>query len=185
MRIDTEVGEIEVLNEPTYTFDSADNVRSYPFAKILSPGATPLSIHGVLLDGEPLAVFGEGGWTVVHPHSAVYLDGQIFLAISDSVVCFRPKPFEFRWQLQVDTATCFGLHYQAEQGALISNGELEIARLSQDGRVLWSAWGADIFSEGLRLLADYIQVVDFNGRVYHFDYATGVDGLALPSSSGR
>jgi outer membrane protein assembly factor BamB len=171
MRIDSDVGEIEVLNEVTYTFGSVDNVRTYPFAKILS--ATPCAVHGVLLNGEPLAVFGDGGFTTVGQHSAIYLEGYVFLAVGDKVVCFRPKPFELKWQLQVDTATCFGIHYQAERRALISHGELEIARFSEDGRLLWSASGADIFSEGVALLSHCIEAVDFNNRVYHFDYATG------------
>ncbi|HEX6717143.1 MAG TPA: hypothetical protein VF088_08520 [Pyrinomonadaceae bacterium] len=173
MRINTDVGEIEVLNEPTYKFDSVDHVRTYPFAKILSAEAAPLAIHGILLNGEPLAVFGDWGCTAVHQHSALYLNGQVFLAIGNKVVCFCPKPFELRWQLQVDTATCFGVHYQVEQDALISHGELEIARFSENGRLLWSASGADIFSEGFSLLPRCIEAIDFNRKTYHFDYATG------------
>lgn len=173
MRIETDVGEIEVLDEPTYTFGSADNVRSYPFAEALSSESRLFARHGVFLNGEPIAVFGDAGCTGVHQHSALYLNGQVFLAIGNKVVCFSPKPFEFRWQLQVDSAACFGVHYQTEQNALLSHGELEIARFSEDGRLLWSASGADIFSEGFRLLPEWVEAADFNQRVYRFSYADG------------
>jgi hypothetical protein len=173
MRIDVDAGKMEVLDEPTYTFGSVDNVRAYPFARNLSTDGRPLTICGVLLNGEPLVVFGDSGLTRVHQDSVVYVNGQVFIAIGDKVICFCPNPFEFRWQLEVDSVTCFGLHYSSDHDALISHGELDIVRFSEDGRVLWPALGADIFSEGFALLSGYVEAIDFNFGVYHFDYKTG------------
>jgi hypothetical protein len=70
-------------------------------------------------------------------------------------------------------ATCFGIHWENGRGALISHGELEISRLSSEGNLLWQASGADVFSEGFRLLPAHIEAVDFKRTVYRLDYATG------------
>ena len=69
-------------------------------------------------------------------------------------------------------ATCFGLYWESSCGFLISHAELEISRLSLEGYLVWQASGADVFSEGFRLLPGYIEVVDFNGSVYRLDYVT-------------
>jgi hypothetical protein len=53
--VDTDVGVIELVNEPTCSFGSADNVRSYRFARNLAEDSRPSSIHGVALDGEQCA----------------------------------------------------------------------------------------------------------------------------------
>ncbi len=46
-------------------------------------------------------------------------------------------------------------------------------RLTRDGVPVWSASGADVFSEGFGLHQDYIEAVGFDHRVYRFDYETG------------
>ena len=74
---------------------------------------------------------------------------------------------------RTDTATCFGVYDAPGFASIISHGELEIARLSYSGQLLWSASGRDIFSEGFRCLDSGIEVIDFNRSVYLFDYRTG------------
>jgi len=177
MRLSSEVGQIEIVNEPTYTFGSADNLRQYPSAFDLSNGGRPNAIHGVLLDGEPVAVFSDCRCSTVHQHSAILHKGNVLLAVGGQVVCFRPKPFQFEWQLEIDQAACFGLHFQPKLQAMVSHGELEIARFTDEGRVLWASSGADIFSEGFHLHPNYIEAVDFNGNVYRFSYLTGATGV--------
>ena len=177
MRIASHAGTIELIDESTYSFGSTDNARSYPFAKNLAPQVRSSSVHGLLLNGEPLAVFANGGGaSAVHEHSGVYVNGSLYIAVGDSVVCLNPSPFQYKWSLQVDSATCFGVYYQGHHHALISHGELEIARISEDGQLLWSASGADVFSEGFSLLPHFIEVVDFNGQTYRFQYEHGLPG---------
>jgi hypothetical protein len=173
VRLTSEFGEIDIVDEPTHIFGSQDNVRSYPFTLDLSNGGRPNAIHGVLLEGEPVAVFGDYRCSAVHQHSAILYKGKLLLAVGGQVVCFRPKPFQFEWQLEVDPAACFGLHFQPEFQACISHGELEIARFTDEGCILWASSGADIFSEGFCLQSNFIEAVDFNGKVYHFSYLTG------------
>lgn len=174
MKLDTRQGEVEIVNEPTYTFRSMDNTRKYQVEVDLARDGYMSSVHGVLLNGEPLVVIGAGGGASgVHPHSAIAIDDQIYVAVGDSVVCLSLAPLQIVWSTQVDSATCFGVHYQRERSALLTHGELEIARIDGAGKIVWRASGADIFSEGFNLERDAAMAVDFNGDVYRFDYETG------------
>ena len=174
MLIQSDYGQIELVNELAYTFKSTDNVRLYSFSKQLDNKYGSTSIHGILLNGDPIAVFGDaGGCSGIHAHSALLHDGLLFLAVGRHIVCLKPMPFEFLWAVQTDTATCFGVHYSKPNRALISHGELEIARFSESGKLLWSASGKDIFSEGIDLRLEFIEVKDFNLEVYHIDYPNG------------
>ena len=65
------------------------------------------------------------------------------------------------------------MYHLPEHDCLISHGELEIARVSLDGDIVWSESGKDIFSEGFRLVGDFVEAVDFNHKVYRFNIATG------------
>jgi hypothetical protein len=87
MRIASTLGAIELVNEPTYTFGSSDNVRRYPLERAPADGSRRSSTHGVLLDGEPAAVFSSGGGASgIHEHSAVVEGGRLYIAVGDSVV---------------------------------------------------------------------------------------------------
>ena len=174
MQIDCSGCHIELIDEPAYTFGSTDNVRRYGFSKHLDNESGPTSVHGVLLNGEPLAVLGDsGGCSGVHAHSAIVLGDLLFFAVGRHVVCLRPTPFEYRWTLKTDFTTCFGVHYNEAHHALVSHGELEITRFKEDGTLLWSTSGADIFTEGFAAGPSFIEVRDFEGRNYRFDYADG------------
>jgi hypothetical protein len=174
MKLRTEYGDISIVNEPTHTFASSDNVRTYPFSRNLDPDCRPVAVHGVLLDSEPLALFGaSGGATGINDHSALILEGMLYLAVADKVVCMRLKPFEFRWALRVDTATCFGIYYHEHTGALLSHGELEITRFNEMGTIIWQSSGADIFTGEFSFGGDLVRVVDFNGNLHHFRLIDG------------
>lgn len=174
MILQSKFGTIELINERAYTFGSVDNVRRYSFEKHLDKEYRPSSIHGILLNGEPLAVFGSSvGGTGIHEHSAILLNDDIYLAVGNHLACMALQPFKLKWETEPDEATCFGIHYEPAHSALLSHGELEIARLSTDGKVLWRSSGADIFTGEFELQLKYIQVADFNGKVYRFSYDTG------------
>jgi hypothetical protein len=165
--------QLTVIDEPTYTFGSADNVRNYPHEHNLSYDNRPLYAHGVLLNGNPLVVFGASSLSGIYENSLITLNDLCFLAVGGDVVCFRSDPYEFMWVLQTDSVACFGIHYQPAKGALISHGELEIARFSITGELLWSSSGADIFTQGFKLEDEFVTAIDFCNKKYRFDYATG------------
>ena len=109
----------------------------------------------------------------MHKHSGLVLDSKLYLAVGDRIVCFVPLDHRLAWCSKVDSATCFGIYYNPSRHALLSHGELEIARIDEAGGLLWSSSGADIFSEGFRLEDEDISAVDFEGREDHFSYETG------------
>lgn len=165
---------VKLVNEPTYSFGSADNPRRYDTEIDLTGGCQASSIHGLIIDDRPTLIIGDsGGASGVHEHSLLFLDSQIYVAVGAHVVCLTLGSEHPDWTLEIDEATCFGLYYAPEHDALISHGELEIARFSRDGKILWSEGGADIFSEGISLHGDCIEAIDFDRRSYFFDYATG------------
>ncbi len=178
MQLSSPVGVIRVVNEPQYSVGSVENARRYPLEMQLSGGLPPSSVHGVLLDGQPIAVIANGsGTSEVHKHSAVFKDGLLYLVVGDRVVCLSLEPAKMIWSAKVDIATCFGIYFDEVSCALISHGEMEIARLSADGGIVWRAAGADVFSERFALHSQFIEVIDFNGKTYRFRIE---DGLPFP-----
>jgi hypothetical protein len=171
--LDTPWGQVSLVNEPTYTFGSADNARRYD-AEFAFDRDRPSSIHGVCVEGRWRGVFGgSGGATGVHAHSAVARAGKLYLGVSRYVACVDLATRTLAWSRRVDPATCFGVHWAIKQDALIAHGEMMISRFSPGGDELWSRSGADIFTGKLHCLADAVEVVDFQERVYRFDYVTG------------
>ena len=75
--------------------------------------------------------------------------------------------------VNVDSATCFGIHPTFDGRALISHGELEVSRVTMSGEILWRVGGADIFSEGLSVTKTEVHVEDLNHDRYVFDIETG------------
>ena len=172
--VSSQLGEVKIVDEPAYTFASADNARRYVQEMNLQSEYTPTSVHGVFLNGIPIVVFGApGGCSTVHKHSVLVLGSKLFLAVGDNVVCFDLIDLKLMWAAVVDQATCFGIHYEPKRGALISHGELDVASLDENGKILWSSSGADVFSEGFRLEEEYIVVTDFNHRDYRLNYEIG------------
>ena len=171
--LETREGQVTIFDEPTYSFGSADNLRTYD-TEIRLDNANLTSVHGVRTDGKWSAVFGaSGGCSTVHQHSAIEVDGRLYLAVGDQVVCLNLVTGLREWSRRVDLATCFGVYWDCLHEALISHGELQISRLSLTGDEIWSATGADIFSEKFRCLGNGIEAIDFNRSVYLFDYRTG------------
>ncbi|UWU79856.1 hypothetical protein N2603_15725 [Bradyrhizobium huanghuaihaiense] len=161
------------MDEPAYSFGSADNLRKYD-TEIRLDDADLNSVHGVRADGKWSAVFGaSGGPSGIYQHSAIEVDRHLYLAVGDQVVCLDLVTGSKNWSRRVDQATCFGVYWDCAHKALISHGEVQISRLSLSGDEIWSATGADIFSEGFRCLANGVEAVDFNQSVYLFDYASG------------
>jgi hypothetical protein len=173
--IETNLGILKIINEPVYSFNSTGNSNSYRFEKNLAPDYKPSSIHGITLNDERIAVFGNAGYSGIYPNSAILIDGQLYFAIGNCVACISVSPYEFIWAVEVDISSCFGIYFQKEHDAFMAHGELEITRLSQGGKVIWSSSGADIFTEGLELLPHCIKVIDFSGKIYYLDYANGND----------
>lgn len=169
---------LALFNEPTYTTGSADNVRSYEREYNFARGYRPSSVHGLICrepDGSEhsCVLLAGGGASGVHEHSAIAVNGRSFVAIGDMLCSLSPPTLEMEWATKVDWATCFGVYYSPEYDCLLSHGELEIARVSLAGEVIWSAGGMDIFTEGFRVVGDYVEAIDFYHQLYRFEIGTG------------
>lgn len=161
---------IEFINEPIYTFGSTDNLRSY-LIEWQAGNGKPVSTHGIVVDGKPFTVIGAyGGATGVHENSMTRVGNAAYFAFGDQIVSFDLIQKTMRWNLCIDSATCFGVYYSKAHGALISHGELLISRFTPEGSILWQSGGRDFFTGEFNLLEDCIQAVDFEGREYRLDY---------------
>jgi hypothetical protein len=168
--------QLLLIDEPTYTFGSQDNARSYSAELNLAKESRRTSTHGLFLDGRPRLVIGAaGGCSAVHAHSLAVVAGRAYVAVGDQVVCLRSDTLDVLWCRGVDDATCFGVHFSEEHQALISHGELSIARLTPEGQIAWQSYGADVFSGSFSLRPDAVLATDFEGRVYRFNYDNGRD----------
>lgn len=170
----TSYGLVRVFDEPTYSVGSQDNVRQYPRYISVADGL-PTSVHGVEINGSLICAIGAaGGCSAIHQRSVAVASDRIFVAVGDHVVCLSLNaPYALLWATRVDDATCFGVYWDEWRQAIFSHGELQIMRLTADGVPAWSASGADVFSEGFSLHEDYVEAVDFDHRVYRFDYECG------------
>lgn len=70
-------------------------------------------------------------------------------------------------------ATCFGIFKYKED--YIIHGEVEITRLSNDGKIIWQQSGADIFTSLNSekedfVISEYILATDWDNRKYKFDF---------------
>lgn len=170
LKLATPFGEVTLRGEPGG--DQPPSV-TYPETIDLAGAYWPDDV-GVWLEGRPRALLsGAGGRSGMGPGRGAVWRDRLMVVAGEAVACFGLKPFVLAWAIKTTAWTCFDLHVDEARDALIVRGEGEILRLSPDGEVLWSASGADIFTGDFALKLDWIEVEDFNGRRYRFDYDTG------------
>jgi hypothetical protein len=180
---------VTLLDAPTYTPGSADNVQQYDREYSLVEEYRPVSQYGLVCrqpDGttHSCILLAGGGATRVHEHSALVVNGSCFVGVGDILCSLSLPTLDLRWATKVDTATCFGVYFCPQHDCLLSHGELEIARVSLSGEIVWSASGKDIFSEGFQIVGDHVEAIDFNHEVYRIDIATGDSQLVQGLTKG-
>jgi hypothetical protein len=122
---------------------------------------------------ETCILFGGRGATGVHGHSAFVREDTCHVAVGAFVCALKLPGLELAWAKQADFVTCFGIYDAPAFGGVISHGELEIARLSYEGQIVWSAKGEDIFTGQFTMGEEDAEVVDFNGMRYRVQLASG------------
>jgi hypothetical protein len=180
---------VTLLDDPTYTPGSADNVRRYDREYCLVQEYRPVSQYGLACrqsDGttHTCILLAGGGASRVHEHSAVIVNGSCFVGVGDMLCSLSLPSLDLEWATKVDTATCFGVYYCAQHKCLLSHGECEIARANLGGEIIWSTSGKDIFSEGFRIVGGHVEAIDFNREVYRIDIATGDSQLVQGLTNG-
>lgn len=170
--------EVALTDDPTFTPGSADNNQPYDRTYHLGSGQFLSSRHAVRSReaGREITsciVTAGGGATGIHKHSAIIREETCFIAVGPFVAALSLPALDLQWSAAVDEATCFGIYDCPDDKDLITHGELTIVRLTPEGRVVWRATGADIFTEGFVIENNAVRAVDFTRRVYLFDLETG------------
>ncbi|TAF71995.1 MAG: hypothetical protein EAZ53_17180 [Bacteroidetes bacterium] len=170
---------IEVLDEPTYKFGSADNNFNYS-KHYFSNGATeyPTSKYGIkiyqnykIIDN--CIIIGSGGATSIHQNSSLIDKEQLLICCCDTVFCLTIPNLELKWKTQADRATCFQIFKQ--QDDYIIHGEIQIAKLDKNGVIKWEFSGTEIFvsidnEEEFKIENDGILLTDFAKTKYKIDF---------------
>lgn len=175
---------IEVIDEPTYKYGSADNNHHY--SKVYfgrDAELYPASKHGVkVYRGEKVIdsciIIGSGGVTGIHQNSSLVDNDQLVICCCDTVFCLALPDLALKWKTQADQATCFQI-FKLQNGYVV-HGELLITKLDRDGNKKWEFGGADIFlstsnEEVFKMESDGILLTDFSGKIYKI----GFDGRLL------
>jgi hypothetical protein len=163
---------VTMIDEPTYSRNSTDNLRSYQKEFSRTEGRHHFSsAHGVRVGNienpeASIILLGIRGATSVHSDSIAHNEGVCFAAVGDAVVALRIPGLEIVWWKQVDIATCLAVHWCQPENCLFVWGELAVTRLSPTGEVVWSVRGRDAFTEGFEITEQYIKATDF----YHEEY---------------
>jgi len=171
--------DVTLINEPHYSINSTDNVRSYEVELCRNIEYRHSSAHGLCvgdLDSlESSVIFlGVGGATGVHQHSLTINDDICYVASGDSIFALKLPTLELNWVKKVDFATCFGVFWVSEFDCLISWGEMDICCLNSRGNKVWTVSGPEIFTEKFELVGGNILVTDFDGVVHRISIDTGL-----------
>lgn len=171
---------ITIDNDPTHTVGSADNLQTYDHTYVLddASGDYITSRHSVFVAENDHSIsscilLASRGASGIHEHSAIIHHGSCIVTVGPFLVSLHVPTLKLQWATKTDTATCFGVYRSEKHQCFISHGELEIARVSFDGKVVWQSGGADIFTNGITIQDDCVRVVDFNETEYVFDIETG------------
>lgn len=172
-------GKLEMRDEATHALESTDPSMPYPREYRFPADREPTCCHGLISsDGArvhaSVLLCAAGGPSAVHARSLYVTEDLCFVAIGPYIVCLSLPNLDVTWSTEVDSATCFGVLPTADGRALISHGELEVARVALSGEVVWTAAGADVLSGGLTVTEAEVHVDDFNHDTYVFDVQTGM-----------
>ena len=168
---------VTISDDPSYTVGFADNVRTYEHEYLLD--CDHVNCHHAIRvtdnddDIASCILLACGGSTCIHEHSAVTHDNSCIIAVGPFMASVALPSLQLEWATKTDWATCFGVPHSEKHECLISHVELEIARVSFAGRLIWQVSGGDIFTGGFTLHDDCVDVIDWEDREYHIDIATG------------
>ena len=162
-----------------YTLNSTDN-NPYDLVYLEDAGGICPTFIGLKIYADTDSLFksaiigAQGGSTRVHETSHILKSDRVVICCSDTVFCLSIPDLYLNWKTKSDIATCFEIFKYKED--YIIHGELEITRLSNDGKILWQKGGNDIFTpshsiaEDFIITEDYILATDWDKRKYKFDF---------------
>jgi len=170
---------IEVLSDPTYVCGSADNLSTYQKEYDLEPVYRPSSSYGIsCFENETNCIVQAGGGaSAITQHSLVFGESVFWLLVGDQLACFSIPSLELLWNKTADSATGFELFLSPDGKGLLIHGELEISKVTFEGKVIWNTSGKDIFTEEFSVYEKHIEATDFNGEKYRIEIEDGKNAL--------
>lgn len=178
MKLNYKNYEIEVFDEPNYTLNSVDNIRTYN--KVYFTGKDyedrfqPTSKHGIIIKELSTEISSAiiceiGGGTGIFENSFIIEDDKIWIRVCNKIYCLELPNLELRWSKELDYATVFEFH--KIENDFITRGEMEITRFTKNGEIVWSFGGRDIWvnTKGkteLSIENDKIRLFDFESNEY-------------------
>lgn len=170
---------VTIAEDPTYAPGSVDNVRSYSREYFLGGQEhRPWTRQCVLVSREAREIAScilltACGLRGVTDHSAIVRGDNCVVAAGKYLASLVLPRLELAWAAEVDFATCFGVYHSPNHGCYVSHGEVDIACVSYDGKVVWRYSGEDIFSEGFTLHDDRVEAIDYNQTVHRIPLDSG------------
>ncbi len=181
MTVEYKAFSIEIIDDQSYSIDSADNISHYH--KIYFNGSTnqdrnyASSKHGIRvrqgdIELSSAIVCEVGGATTLHDKSFIIVDKTLYICCSDNVYSLNIPDLSLGWSKRLDPATCFGIY--AFDNDFVIHGELTITRIDKNGNIKWEFGARDIFvtqdnSESIIIKADKIELKDWEGFKYTLD----------------
>lgn len=179
MKIETGKYQVELSKESTYKKDSTDNKFQFEhhyFEEEEYQFSTQIGIK--VYEKENLIssaiICASGGASGIHKNSQIVNMDKIVICCSDQIFSLSIPNLKLNWNTKAGSATCFEI-FKLEEDFII-HGELEISRLSKDGKIIWQKSGADIFTtleskkDDFKLTDKYIFATDWGNRKYQFDF---------------
>ena len=171
--------EIEVTDEPTYKYGSADNNFNYSRHYFGDNAENyPTSKHGIKVYSEDKIIYnsiiiGSGGATGISQNSSLIDNDQLLICCCDTIFCLTIPDLNLKWKTRADQATCFQIFKR--QDFYIVHGELQVTRLDKNGQIIWEFGCADIFvsidnEEEFKIENDGILLTDFGNIKYKIDF---------------
>lgn len=179
MKIDTGKYQIQLSQESNYKKDSTANkfeFENHYFDEEDYEFSTQIGVK--VYEKENLIssaiICASGGASGIHEKSQIADEDRITICCSDQVFSLSIPNLNLNWNTKADEATCFEI-FELNRDFII-HGELEISRISHDGKIIWQRGGADIFTtldskeDDFRLTDKYIFATDWENRKYQFDF---------------
>lgn len=170
---------IEILNEPTYKYNSSDNNFNYTNIYLGEDANNyPTSNHGIkIYQNDSLIsnciILGFGGATTIHDNSFVIDGDNLIICCSNAVFSIQLVDLKLNWFNTFDIATCFQIFKIHED--YVIHGELEITMIDKNGNIKWTFGGEDIFVsidnvEEFKIIENTIILTDFSKTQYILDF---------------
>jgi len=178
MKIHINGYKINVIDEPTYTPGSKDNVHMYETEVCRTKKYQPCCAHGIYIGDEhsqkgSVILLGIGGITIIDEGSVTTNGKVLFVAVADSVFCLSVPDLNTIWIQKVDLVACMGVYWIESLGSIITWGELDVCRYTASGRKIWCTSGPEPLTSAFEILPNHIEVKDFENDVYTIDYESG------------